>query len=109
MYYIYVDDIRNPDDVYDIVCRTTNDTVKAIRRKYKEGIRSFYLDLDHDAGDVRNLHGGDFINVLKQIDAYVHMGRMQGLNLNVHFHSMNSVGIQNMRQIVQHSDYMKEI
>ena len=109
MFSIYVDDERTPVDKFDAICRTTNDAVKAVRRKYKEGIRHFFLDLDHDAGDMINAHGGDFINVLKQIDAYVRLGKMKDLDIDVHFHSMNPVGVQNMRDIVQHCDYMSEV
>ena len=107
MYSIYVDDLRNPIEKFDKVCRTTSDTMKAFRRKYKEGNRQFFLDMDHDAGD--NAAGGDFINILKEIDEYVRMGRMKDLDIDVHFHSMNVVGTNNMRQIILHNNYMHEI
>lgn len=107
MFSIYIDDIRNPTDRFDIICRTTEDTIKIFRRKYKEGMRHFFLDMDHDAGT--NAAGGDFINVLKIIESYVYMGKMRDLDIDVHFHSGNSVGIQNMRDIVQHNDYMQEV
>lgn len=107
MFSIYVDDVRTPVDKFDAICRNTTDAVKVFRRKYKEGRRHFLLDLDHDAGD--NAPGGDFINILKDIDAYVRLGKMKDLDIDVHFHSMNPVGIQNMRDIVQHCDYMSEV
>ena len=107
MYSIYVDDIRNPTEKFDIICRTTNDTMKAIRRKYKEGIRHFFLDLDHDAGD--NAAGGDFINVLKTIESYAYMGKMKDLDIDVHFHTGNVVGRDNMRDIVLHNNFMQEV
>ena len=107
MYSIYIDDLRNPVEKFDKVCRTTTDTMKAFRRKYKEGNRQFFLDMDHDAGE--NANGGDFINILKEIDEYVRMGKMKDLDIDVHFHSMNPVGIDNMRQIVQSCNYMQEV
>ncbi len=111
MYSIYVDDERTPKGKFDIVCRTTNDAVKAVRRKYKEGVRNFYLDLDHDAGldSLTNEHGGDFINVLKQIDAYVNMGRMRDLDITVNYHTGNPVGRENMHNFVINSGYMHEL
>jgi hypothetical protein len=107
MYSIYVDDIRNPQEKFDVVCRTTNDTIKAFRKKYKEGTRHFFIDMDHDAGE--NAAGGDFINILKTIESYVYMGKMKDLDIDVRFHSGNTVGIDNMRQIVQHNDFMYEV
>lgn len=111
MYSIYVDDERNPNGKFDIICRTTNDAVKAVRRKYKEGVRHFYLDLDHDAGldSLTGEHGGDFINVLKQIDAYVNMGRMRDLDIEVSYHTGNPVGRENMHNFVTHTEYMREL
>lgn len=107
MFSIYVDDVRTPVDKFDAICRNTTDAVKVFRRKYKEGNRQFFLDMDHDAGE--NAAGGDFINILKEIDEYVRMGKMRDLDIDVHFHSMNSVGIDNMRQIVRNCNYMQEV
>lgn len=107
MYSIYVDDLRNPTENFDKICRTTNDTMKVFRKKYKEGNRQFFLDLDHDAGN--EAPGGDFVNVLKEIDEYVRLGKMKDLDIDVHFHSGNTVGTENMRAIVRHSNYMQEV
>lgn len=107
MYSIYVDDIRNPTENFDSICRTTNDAVKIFRKKYKEGTRHFFLDLDHDAG--KDAPGGDFINILKNIESYVKCGKMKNLDIDVHFHTMNPVGCENMRIIVRHCDYMQEV
>ena len=107
MYSIYVDDIRIPTKKFDVICRTTKEAMKEFRHKYKEGQRSFLLDLDHDSGT--NAPGGDFINILKEIEEYVYIGKMKDLNINIHLHSGNIVGIENMRQIISHNDYMHEI
>ena len=107
MFSIYVDDVRTPTDNFDAICRTTTDTMKVFRHKYKEGCRHFFLDLDHDAGN--NAPDGDFINILKDIESYVRLGKMKDLDINVRFHSMNPVGVQNMRDIVQYCDYMSEV
>ena len=81
MFSIYVDDVRTPVDKFDAICRNTTDAVKVFRRKYKEGRRHFLLDLDHDAGD--NAPGGDFINILKDIDSYVRLGKMKDLGYSL--------------------------
>lgn len=111
MYSIYVDDERTPKGKFDIVCRTTNDAVKAVRRKYKEGVRHFYLDLDHDTpDDLYNEHGGNFLNVLKQIDYFYHSGRMKDIIIDVHIHTGNVVGRINIQNFIKdHSSYLKEI
>lgn len=54
------------------------------------------IDLDHDAGDYAK-DGGDYVRVLDWLET-------SGLNLhNVSFrlHTMNSVGRENMRRIIQ--------
>lgn len=102
MLYLWIDDIRkkpNDNKVWNVF-QTVNDTVKFIRRRYKEGYTDFYLDLDHDAGDYAG-RGGDYINILRDIETYHAMGHMRNINLTCHFHSMNPVGIQNMKAVCE--------
>ena len=106
MYKMFIDDERNPVGKYDIICRTPDEAIKAIRKQYKLGERHYFLEMDHDSG---NKDQGDFINVLKNIESYVRLGKMSDLDIDIHFHSGNSVGINNMRQIVMHNDYMYEV
>lgn len=109
MYNIFVDDVRDPinADRFNKVCRTTDETIKLIRRKYKEGVRNFYLSLDNDAGS--NSPGGDFINILQTLEQYVRLGKMKDLNVEVYIHSMNPVAKENMRAIIQHNDFLTEV
>ena len=107
MFSIYVDDIRNTVNKYDAVCRSTDETMKLFRKKYKEGERHFYLDLDHDAGNTSP--GGDFINILKQIESYTRMGKMKDLDIDVHLHSGNTVGKENMRVIIRANSCFQEV
>ena len=101
MIKIYVDDVRQAPDGFDYTCHTTNETVSLIRKLYKKGIANIYLSLDHDAGDYAT-SGGDYINILNQLEDMRHGGHLTHLNLTVHTHSMNPVGIQNMRKIVNY-------
>ena len=105
MYRMYIDDERNPIGNFDIVCRTPDEAIKHFRKKYKEGNRKFFLEMDHDSG----IPGQDFIKVLKEIESYVRCGKMKDLDIDIHFHSGNTVGVDNMRQIVLHNDYMYEV
>lgn len=51
------------------------------------------IDIDHDAGDYA-YDGGDYIKLL---DWFEETGR----NYPIHIHSMNPVGVANMRAIIQ--------
>lgn len=58
------------------------------------------IDIDHDAGDFVN-DGGDYIKLLDWLEE-------TGRNYPVHIHSMNPVGVENMRRIIQKNGW-KEI
>ena len=58
------------------------------------------IDIDHDAGDYAS-DGGDYIKLL---DWFEETGR----NYPIRIHSMNPVGIENMRRIIQRNGW-KEI
>ena len=105
MYKMFIDDEREPVGKFDIVCRTPDDAIKNFRKQYKAGERHFFLELDHDSG----IPGNDFINVLKTIESYVRCGKMKDLDIDIHFHSGNIVGVNNMRAIVTANDYMYEV
>lgn len=106
MIRIYVDDLRPAPDGFDASFKTVNDTVKYIRRKYKEGNTDFYLDLDHDSGDADT---NDYIDILKQLEALRYGGHLRNAHIISHFHSGNIVGIENMRNIIYgNSAWMEE-
>ena len=109
MIHIYVDDVRDTPDGF-VRFYTTNDTIAYIRRMYKAGNTDFYLDLDHDASDLYNQQGGDYINILRYLEDMRRMGHIKHMNVQVHFHSGNVVGISNMRNIISvNRDWMKEV
>lgn len=58
------------------------------------------IDIDHDAGDYVS-DGGDYIKLLDWLEEV-------GLNYPIHIHSMNPVGVENMRRIIQRNNW-KEI
>ena len=55
------------------------------------------LDLDHDSGKY-HCSGGDYIKLLDWLEA-------TGRNYPIRIHSMNPVGVQNMRAIIQHNGW----
>ena len=58
------------------------------------------IDIDHDAGDYAS-DGGDYIRLLDWFEG-------TGRNYPIRIHSMNSVGAQNMRAIIERNGW-KEI
>lgn len=58
------------------------------------------IDIDHDAGDYAQ-YGGDYIKLLDWLEE-------TGRNYPIHIHSMNPVGVANMRRIIERNGW-KEI
>lgn len=98
--YIWVDDIRPAPDGY-VWCKTVNEAkhiitcVNSMRNiechDYLPTIG--ILDLDHDAGDYAT-YGGDYIEILNWLEK-------QGWSIPIRLHTMNPVGKENMRRIIQ--------
>ena len=58
------------------------------------------IDIDHDAGDYAQ-YGGDYIKLLDWLEE-THR------NYPIHIHSMNPVGVENMRRIIRRNNW-KEV
>ena len=58
------------------------------------------IDIDHDAGEYAEF-GGDYIKLLDWLEE-------TGRNYPIHIHSMNVVGVENMRRIIQRNGW-KEV
>lgn len=58
------------------------------------------IDIDHDAGEFAK-YGGDYIKLLDWLEA-------TGRNYPIRIHSMNPIGVENMRRIIQRNGW-KEI
>jgi hypothetical protein len=103
---LWIDDVRRPPEsfvkCYDWV-RTVNEAKSAIifSEMCAPTAHTYELiDIDHDAGDFA-WDGGDYIKLLDWLEE-------TGRNYPIRIHSMNSVGVQNMRAIIQHNGW-KEI
>ena len=95
---LFVDDIREPSTQGTwLVVRSVNQAKTAINwyeRQWQDD--TILIDLDHDAGDFAN-DGGDYIKLLDWLEE-------QGIvdtGYFFHIHSMNPVGVENMRRIIQ--------
>lgn len=94
---IWVDDVRPAPEGY-IWLKSVNEVKKYLADPH---ILCNYeiklIDLDHDAGDYAK-DGGDYIEILNYIE-------MVGYNGDLRIHSMNAVGVQNMRNIIQKNNW----
>lgn len=121
---IWVDDIRPAPEGY-VWCKSTNDTIRLIQLSnsrieelMERGHNAFLardvkartacyqhakkwdielIDLDHDSGDFA-YDGGDYIKVLDYIEA-------NRLSYPIKLHSMNPVGLSNMRLIIEKNNW----
>lgn len=88
---IWVDDVRPAPAGY-IWFKSVNETIRYISNM-SDGYAIELIDLDHDAGDFAK-DGGDYIRILDYLETIGYSGA-------IHIHSMNPVGVQNMRNIIQ--------
>lgn len=103
---LWIDDIRPAPEGY-FWCKSVNEA-KHIIAQY--GSRIDFdnnivddielIDIDHDAGDYAS-DGDDYIKLLDWLEE-------TGRNYPIHIHSMNSVGVANMRRIIERNGW-KEI
>lgn len=101
---IWIDDIRCPpnwetgNDAWHW-SRSVNDAINAIEY-FEDWFKVELIDTDHDAGDYVN-EGGDYIKVLDWLEE-------TGRNYPIRIHSMNPVGVENMRRIIRKNGW-KEV
>ena len=101
---LWIDDIRQPPESfiksYDWV-RSVNEAKSAIifSEMYASPTTHLYelIDIDHDAGDFA-WDGGDYIKLLDWLEE-------TGRKYPIRIHSMNPVGVENMRRIIQRNGW----
>ena len=99
VFKLWIDDVREPPmDPSWQWFRTVNATIYFLEwllQCERERI-VLVLDLDHDAGAFQS-DGGDYIKILDWLEEKdVH-------DVLVHIHSMNPIGVENMRRIIAHN------
>lgn len=109
---LWIDDVRPAPDGY-VWCNSVNDAINVIKLREAriENILREYtpsemrmkdlsiqlIDIDHDAGDFAS-DGGDYIKLLDWLEETER-------NYPIRIHSMNPVGVENMRAIIQRNGW----
>ena len=96
---LWIDDVRSAPDGY-VWLKSVNTAKRYISMAAPYGVADLEISIDHDAGDYA-YDGGDYIKLL---DWFEETKR----NPIVHIHSMNPVGVENMRRIIERNGW-KEI
>lgn len=105
---IWVDDVRPAPDIGYDSCESVNEAKRKIQH-YEELAKEIGLaiyeitliDIDHDAGDYA-FDGGDYIKLLDWLEE-------TGRNYPIRIHSMNPVGVANMRRIIKRNGWKEVI
>lgn len=99
---LWIDDVRPAPEGY-FWAQTTHYAISIIKLCESMNEEIELIDIDHDAGKYNNewQFGGDYINVLKWLEE-------NHRNYPIRLHSMNPVGIQNMRAIIEYNGW-KEV
>lgn len=100
---IWVDDVRTAPEGY-VWIRSVNKANEFIeiyeniyRRTQDPFMNITLIDIDHDAGDYAS-DGGDYIKLLDWLEE-------TGRSYPIRIHSMNPVGVENMRRIIQRNGW----
>ncbi len=98
---LWIDDVRPAPEGY-VWIKSVNETKADIEylEDLNESIYIEVIDIDHDAGEYVN-DGGDYIRLLDWLEE-------TGRNYPIRIHSMNPVGVANMRRIIERNGW-KEI
>ena len=100
---LWIDDVRPAPEGY-IWCKSVSAAKYAIQAE-EDYSRTFpkdnygieLIDIDHDAGDYVE-SGGDYIKLLDWLEE-------TGRNYPIRIHSMNPVGVENMRRIIERNNW----
>lgn len=98
---LWIDDTRPAPEGY-VWCKSVNeakDTILMLElyATVNEDYKVELIDLDHDAGDYAN-EGGDYIKLLDWLEETKR-------NYPIRIHSMNPVGVENMRRIIRRNGW----
>ena len=95
---LWIDDVRPAPEGYQWARSVTNARVR-IRWSEQNNIPIELIDIDHDSGDYA-CQGGDYIKLLDWLEE-------TGRNYPIRIHSMNPVGVANMRAIIKRNGWVE--
>jgi hypothetical protein len=96
---LWIDDVRPAPEGYEW-CRSVNQAKNWIDISEFDFMENIELiDIDHDAGIFADM-GGDYIKLLDWLEE-------TGRNYPIHIHSMNPVGVENMRAIIKRNGWIE--
>ena len=91
---LWIDDMRPVPNTKEYIAAHSVNIAKTFIEMHENQNNPFELiDINHDAGDWAEF-GGDYIKLLDWLEE-------TGRNYPIRIHSMNSVGVANMRAIIQ--------
>lgn len=95
---LWIDDVRPAPEGYRWV-KSVNAAKEAIEvfEAFSKLSPIELIDIDHDSGDYAK-DGGDYIRLLDWLE-------QTGRNYPIRIHSMNPVGVANMRRIIQRNGW----
>lgn len=93
---LWVDDIRPAPEGY-FWCRSVDSAKKIIISCEQSSDFIEIINIDHDAGEYA-IDGGDYVKLLDWLEE-------TNRNYPIHIHSMNTVGVINMRRIIQRNNW----
>ena len=93
---LWIDDVRPAPEGY-VRSRSVENAQARIIIAERRGTRIELIDIDHDAGNFA-CYGGDYIKLLDWLEE-------TGRNYPIRIHSMNPVGVENMRRIIQRNGW----
>lgn len=95
---LWIDDVRPAPNCEDyIVAPSVNIAKEMICMRESQNAPYELIDIDHDAG-IWAEYGGDYIKLLDWLEE-------TGRNYPIRIHSMNPVGVANMRAIIQRNGW----
>ena len=102
LFKVWVDDVRLAPDDYNIWCKSVKEAITAIRwyDRHVWDIDGILIDLDHDAGNFVK-DGGDYIKILDWLE----QSKLVDTGYFFKLHTMNPVGRDNMRRIIEHNGW----
>lgn len=94
---LWVDDVRPAPKDYEYRAYSVDAAKMVILSSEDIGEPIELIDIDHDAGKYAK-YGGDYITLLNWLEE-------TGRNYPIRIHSMNPVGVANMRRIIQRNGW----